>query len=95
MTTKKTTVVWLPMNRQCTPKLPEVYRQLQPELIERANGAATQYLRRTGTPFWNLNALFPAAEVCNASSDGIHLKEWAVHILARVLLSQLCSQMQG
>ncbi len=53
---------------------------------------ARKKLREMGLPLFDAAAPLRSPQVCNVSSDGVHVKMWVDLVRAKMLLNHLCDE---
>ena len=100
--TVPTPVVWVPINPHCLALDPLAQRSftnhkpggfaVQTQMAEEGNYVARRNLRKMGLPYWDSAAPLRSPQICNVSSDGVHVKMWVDLVRAKMMLNHLCDE---
>mmetsp|Transcript_2340 Transcript_2340/g.4930 ORF Transcript_2340/g.4930 Transcript_2340/m.4930 type:complete len:340 (-) Transcript_2340:96-1115(-) len=100
--TVPTPVVWTPINPHCLELDPLAQRSFfenrpggfakQVHMAHEANYYTRKALREEGLPYYDSAAPLRSPQICNVSSDGVHVKMWVDLVRAQIMLNHLCDE---
>ena len=100
--TVPTPVVWTSINPHCLALDPLAKRSFfekkpggfekQTHMAEEGNYVTRKLLREQGLPYYDSAAPLRSPQICNVSSDGVHVKMWVDLVRAQIMLNHLCDE---
>jgi hypothetical protein len=65
---------------------------VQVHMAHEGNYVTRKTLREKGLPYYDSAAPLRAPQICEVSSDGVHVKMWADLVRAKIMLNHLCDE---
>ena len=95
-----TPVVWTPINPHCLAHDPmaasNTHREggfeRQTHMAAEGNYVTNKLLREQGLPYYDSAGPLRSPQICNISSDGVHVKMWVDLVRAQIMLNHLCDE---
>jgi hypothetical protein len=90
-------LIWTAINEHCaahdpTKKIMPGHFKLQSEMTRAANIYTRTKLREMKLPYYDFAAPLRTPQICQVSSDGVHVKMWVDLVRAQILLNHLCDE---
>lgn len=100
--TVPTPVVWASINPHCVELDPLAHRSfmqhkpggfaMQTEMAHEGNYVTRKTLRDKNLPYFDSAMALRTPQICDVSSDGVHVKMWVDLVRAQILLNHLCDE---